>query len=304
LNCALQVLFHCPHFRSSLYKCSKITESRTQTEKFNEKGNKSETWKDAQIVEKLIFLYKNKEKDQFLKFKHQKNQRRKFSENTESVSRFIESVRKVGEQFSKKEQQHDVQEFLRFLLGHLQDFERENVTETNKLASKKRNAEIIILRDRTRASKKRKVQKEEYHEKGSFVEKLFQGNLQSNVECLTCHHVSAVTEPFLDISVSIQKDLECALKQYVAQESLSGKNKYDCANCKAKRDAKREILFSVLPPILTVHLKRFCYDKIRKKVSDPVACPMYLNLGQFSTEDCPKNNTTYGTEFFLVFFTN
>lgn len=62
-------------------------------------------------------------------------------------------------------------------------------------------------------------------------------------------------------------------------------------------DATRELNFESLPPVLTIHLKRFSYTETKRKVSDHVECPMELDLDEFSC-DGVKGSTKYRTQIF------
>jgi len=75
--------------------------------------------------------------------------------------------------------------------------------------------------------------------------------------------------------------------------SLSGQNMYDCGYCKDKTEAKKETLLSNLPLVLAIHLKRFSYEKSGRKILSHVSCPMNLRVKEYSTEDCPANDTNY-----------
>jgi len=129
----------------------------------------------------------------------------------------------------------------------------------------------------------------------TFVQKIFQGCIVSNIRCLSCDNQRSRTEPFFDLSLTIEKDkgLMWSFSQFVASERLQGQNKYKCDNCNAMSDAVRDIRFSFLPSILTIHLKRFSYDKIRQKVTCHVDCPLDLNLDTFSTDQCKSAGTNY-----------
>jgi len=134
----------------------------------------------------------------------------------------------------------------------------------------------------------------------SFVQRLFQGSIVSNIKCLSCHHSSSQTDPFFDLSLNIEKEkgLLWSFGQFVASERLQGQNKYKCGHCNQLSDAEKEIRFSSLPPVLTIHLKRFSYTKYHQKVTCHIDCPIDLNLDPFSTAACQAVGTNY--ELFAI----
>ena len=69
---------------------------------------------------------------------------------------------------------------------------------------------------------------------------------------------------------------------------LEGDNKYACSICNEKTEATKGCRFNSLPPILTLHLKRFDLDYEtfqRKKINDRVSFPQILNLNKFFTDE-------------------
>jgi len=136
--------------------------------------------------------------------------------------------------------------------------------------------------------------------KNTFVQRLFQGCITSCTKCLSCHNETFQTDAFFDLSLTIEKEkgLLWSFAQFVQSERLQGQNKYKCGNCNTMSDAQRELRFSSLPPVLTIHLKRFSYEKFRQKVTCHVDCPMNLNLDSFSTNQCKSAGTNY--ELFAI----
>jgi ubiquitin C-terminal hydrolase len=136
--------------------------------------------------------------------------------------------------------------------------------------------------------------------KNTFVQRLFQGSITSTTKCLSCHNQTYQTDAFFDLSLNIEKDegLLWSFSQFVASERLQGQNKYRCGNCNTMSDAERYLRFSSLPPVLTIHLKRFSYEKYRQKVTCHVDCPMDLNLDPYSTDRCQAAGTNY--ELFAI----
>ncbi|KAI9206643.1 uncharacterized protein BJ171DRAFT_566518 [Polychytrium aggregatum] len=119
---------------------------------------------------------------------------------------------------------------------------------------------------------------------------MFGGQLQSTVECQTCHYKSVTFETFWDLSLPIptsSSDLRSSvsrmskqpcrlhdcLTEYSKEEMLE--EPYKCEKCKKPNKATKRITIFRSPEILVLHLKRFSYtmysrDKIETCVAFPV----------------------------------
>ena len=66
----------------------------------------------------------------------------------------------------------------------------------------------------------------------SFIDYIFTGLMRSFVQCQKCNYKSYTYDPFIDLSVSINKykNLEKCLKQYFENEKMDCE--YKCDNCK------------------------------------------------------------------------
>ena len=67
-----------------------------------------------------------------------------------------------------------------------------------------------------------------------------------------------------DIQLNVKglRNLEAGFKDYIAEETLDGENKYQ-AEGHGLQDAKKGIIFEHFPPVLHLQLKRFEYDMMR-----------------------------------------
>jgi len=141
VNGVLQILFYCPNFRENLrslgsddligkkYRQLLIENSGKNTRQ--KRKNNNENLKIS-LVDNLICLYDAMEEDRVQKIEQIEKtvggKKPLWFSKTANPTDFIESTGSLNKLFSKTGQQQDVQEFLRFLLGYLQDFE----TEKNK----------------------------------------------------------------------------------------------------------------------------------------------------------------------------
>lgn len=100
----------------------------------------------------------------------------------------------------------------------------------------------------------------------SFLSDLYEGQIVDYISCPECGLCRERSDKFLDIGLVVQGEttLERALSEFVTPETLSGDNKWRCSGCNEKVEATKGLHFSVLPDILTVQLKRFVYDPIKR----------------------------------------
>jgi ubiquitin carboxyl-terminal hydrolase 48 len=80
---------------------------------------------------------------------------------------------------------------------------------------------------------------------------------------------------------SADTDLQFCLDRYCFEEIMDGDNQYHCSQCDCKRDAKRELTFQKLPPVLNVQLSRYVFDRVnfqKKKLSDKVLLPTVMQV--------------------------
>jgi hypothetical protein len=107
-----------------------------------------------------------------------------------------------------------------------------------------------------------------------FVVMMFQGSLVFTTKCLECESKNEQCENFLDVSVPVKQfnstsetpskrtaigrnSLNWSLKQFMKPAHLTGEDKYCCDVCNRHTEAEISVQFGALPPILTIHLKRF-----------------------------------------------
>jgi ubiquitin carboxyl-terminal hydrolase 7 len=85
-----------------------------------------------------------------------------------------------------------------------------------------------------------------------------------NVKCKNCKDSVTKLLTILDIQLNVKgcKNLEDSFKDYIAEETLEGDNKY-MAEGYGLQDAKKGVIFESLPPVLHLQLKRFEYDMMR-----------------------------------------
>ena len=135
---------------------------------------------------------------------------------------------------------------------------------------------------------------------------LFEGQLESFITCLEVAYESSRAESFYDIQLDVKgcADLVSSFRKFVEVERLVGENQYE-AEGHGKQDAEKGFRFTRLPPVLTIHLKRFEYDAVRDgmvKVNDRFAFSRRLDLTEFlsSKADAAAPPPTYRLHSVLV----
>lgn len=118
---------------------------------------------------------------------------------------------------------------------------------------------------------------------------LFCGRHSYVITCSSCSVESAGSAVGVDIhelelNVAGFSTLEASLADMLSEEALTGDNQYACEApaCRgARRDATRVNRLRVAPAVLSLHLKRFVYDRrtcARKKITAKFAFPQQLDM--------------------------
>jgi ubiquitin carboxyl-terminal hydrolase 47 len=131
------------------------------------------------------------------------------------------------------------------------------------------------------------------------VTRLFRGELVDFLACKPPHtHESARNDAFMDLQLAVRSfgsarpiaSVVEGLRNFLAPESLEGSNQYELAPGQ-KVDAWKGLRLAELPPLLTVHLKRFelDYTTMRNvKINDRVVFGETL---RFAKGLCPSSAT-------------
>jgi ubiquitin carboxyl-terminal hydrolase 36/42 len=117
------------------------------------------------------------------------------------------------------------------------------------------------------------------------------------VKCTECGYESNTIDPFLDISLEINRahTLDKALQRFTATEYLEGANKYKCPRQACLVRAAKRMAIEEAPNVLCIQLKRFEFSmygqKVVKKVPPPPAFLLWVILGlhQVNLPPFPKH---------------
>ncbi|KAJ0411367.1 hypothetical protein ATCC90586_004353 [Pythium insidiosum] len=139
------------------------------------------------------------------------------------------------------------------------------------------------------------------------VHRNFAGVLHSKVTCAFCKNVSGTHDPFLDLSLPVERvdeeededeegqdkqregdptklSLRSLLRQFTAEERLKGVNQVYCRRCSRYVDATKRLELERLPNLLVLHLKRLDFHN-QRKIGDAVTFPTRgLDLRDFCSE--------------------
>ncbi|GJP36434.1 hypothetical protein CLOM_g20942 [Closterium sp. NIES-68] len=185
--------------------------------------------------------------------------------------------------------QHDSQEFLRSLVDKL-DEETRGQSELPKCHSLPENLDQLPEAEQADA-----LWRQHCVRYASPIQRIFCGQLQSTIECLSCHHRSHCFDPFLDLSVPIPRrrflsfrapTIRDCLGELLAEETLQGDNAYSCSHCKKPSKAVRRLSIVRFPSILVIHIKRVASSVLSlfQKDSTFVSCDLHsLDLSKFQS---------------------
>ncbi|KAI9342843.1 hypothetical protein BDR26DRAFT_259752 [Obelidium mucronatum] len=227
-------------------------------------------------------------------------------ESIVTPSQFKERVGEFAEQFRGTDQ-HDSQEFLGFLLDSVHEDLNIARGVTRKEIDTKSQEDETIPDDIRLQMAWNNYRSQNW----SIIVDLFQGQLKSKLECLTCHTVtvfykviiidsipnsktSTTFNAFMYLSLPIPATnasgvsggpvyLDECLDKFVEVEILDGEDAWNCSKCKVKRRTRKTMTIAKLPPILLIHLKRFYYQgpfksKLETYVDFPLAS---MDLGRY-----------------------
>ncbi|KAF2427681.1 cysteine proteinase [Tothia fuscella] len=168
-----------------------------------------------------------------------------------------------------------------------------------------------------------------------IIHSTFGGKLASTVTCSDCKNKTVTIEEFLDLSLDLrnavakkrklngslkEKDkndkgekngdapdegmkLDECLRRFTAEESLA-KEGYTCRKCGGARDAVKQLSLKRLPPVLSIHLKRFSASSkngsTSSKLETSVHFPISLNMSPYtcaaqSSKPTKSSSTTSST---------
>jgi len=135
------------------------------------------------------------------------------------------------------------------------------------------------------------------------IKDLFGGTVRSFISCTNVEYESKREEDFYDIQLDVKgcTNMYESFKRYTESEMLEGDNQYDAGPQFGKQDAKKGVIFTRLPPVLTIHLKRFDFDLKHmgyRKIHDHFAFPTWTNLDAFIAPDAPHECLT-GNDYIL-----
>lgn len=128
-----------------------------------------------------------------------------------------------------------------------------------------------------------------------FQHRVFGGYFRSQVKCGICEYKSNTYDPFLDLSLEVNKScrsLDDALREFSRKEVLDSDNRWRCSGCKKRVRATKQLTVFRPPLSLCIQLKRFSFSefggfgyggsgqKITKRVSYPADLRLPLSDGR------------------------
>ncbi|XP_046388868.1 ubiquitin carboxyl-terminal hydrolase 48-like isoform X2 [Ischnura elegans] len=146
-----------------------------------------------------------------------------------------------------------------------------------------------------------------------MVRSQFLGEYDYVTRCLHCGTESACPSTFYELDLNISRSgnnsgeeessgekqspprssLAEFLQEFLHEEKLEGADRYHCAVCGCKQDATRSIKLRRLPPVLTLQLLRFVFDRNtghKKKLNSFVYFPEELDMAPYLGPSAKPSN--------------
>ncbi|KAJ3355603.1 ubiquitin-specific protease doa4 [Allomyces javanicus] len=198
---------------------------------------------------------------------------------------FRDVLANCAPQFASYDQQ-DSQEFLAYMLDTLhEDLKRPPPPGTPLPPSDNDDLESLDAATGAHIAWDRYLVKN-----SSFLVELFQGQVRSQLRCLTCGKMSVTYAPFMTMALPLPSgsprdvfSLEQCLHEYLRTEILEGDDAWRCPQCQAFVAAEKSTQVTRWPEVLLLSLKRFSYvGPFRNKVGNLVQFPVRsLNLNAY-----------------------
>jgi ubiquitin carboxyl-terminal hydrolase 36/42 len=124
----------------------------------------------------------------------------------------------------------------------------------------------------------------------TVIQDIFGVQLQSMVVCGKCRNKTSTEywESIWSVSINSDTTLLQFLTEFCKPELLCGDNAYKCLTCTHLVQATRSYHLIKVSPIITIHLKRFSYDKYThttSKIKTFISCPELLDLAPYFDEN-------------------
>ncbi|KAK6363099.1 hypothetical protein TWF730_000544 [Orbilia blumenaviensis] len=203
-----------------------------------------------------------------------------------SPLRFVEVLKMKNELF-RSQMHQDAHEFFNYVLNEVIENVEDHAKAANLIKSESASRLIPETADSADSAKAVSTTSDSIVN-ASWVHDLFEGALTSETKCLTCENVSRRDEPFLDLSIDLEKhsSVTSCLRNFSASEMLCERNKFHCDVCGGLQEAEKRMKIKRLPKVLALHLKRFKYMEDlgrHQKLFHRVVYPYHLRL--FNTTD-------------------
>jgi ubiquitin C-terminal hydrolase len=129
----------------------------------------------------------------------------------------------------------------------------------------------------------------------AVIQEIYESTLVISTQCNECGRISSRNDNMLQLNLHIPSgncktpDVQQLYDSLFRQETLSGRNLYECESCKKKTKATQTTKISKAPPVLNLHLIRYKCGKNQapKKITKTVNLSKFLEV----TEDIDGGQT-------------
>ena len=119
----------------------------------------------------------------------------------------------------------------------------------------------------------------------NFIADLFRGRQRYVTTCTVCKNESTRDASFdeLEVAIAGRPSVQACVTAHVGVEYLEGDNQYLCEKCGRKVDAERRVVVTQAPPVLSVQLLRYVYDRVtweKKKLRDAIETNASIDVSE------------------------
>jgi len=258
INSILGIMQHMPHLKDYIYNKKFMDISETDDSSI------------IQSLHKIIYISLNN--DNYIL----------------NLVTFKNLIKSKNEMWNDNTQQ-DSQEFLIFLISQIEkEISNKSYYVPGIMTNSNSDFKSIISVNNMIA-----FQAKEY----SPIQDMMYGMMQYESICRYCKNRTYTYPPFNIMSIDVKSNLYSAIKSLTTVEVLDKDNMLSCSLCGLKTRAERKISFWKLPPLLTIHIKRFKkdnYGQFTGKNTNNLDYPLEIQLEEYFDNSSPhKQKSKY-----------
>lgn len=104
----------------------------------------------------------------------------------------------------------------------------------------------------------------------------FFGTLRSTLACRRCAFSKTRDDLFVSIPLECSSSIQASVNRFFEPEMLE--DRMECSRCMSNTSWAKSIEIGRHPDVLSIHLKRFSYDAVARKIESAVSLPSSLSI--------------------------